>query len=87
MDPRYPNVVYVGGCGGSYMEENGVQRSVDGCETFQVLSANGQENTIVKNGPAHGFLVRDLLVNPIDGELWVINSTRGWSKIAPPYEN
>lgn len=87
VDPRYPNVVYIGGCGGSYMEENGVQRSVDGAETFQVLSANGQDNTIVKEGPAHGFLVRDLLVHPITGELWVINSTRGWSKIAPPYEN
>lgn len=87
VDPRYPNVVYIGGCGGSYMEENGVQRSVDGAETFQVLSANGQDNTIVKEGPAHGFLVRDLLVHPETGELWVINSTRGWSKIAPPYEN
>lgn len=87
VDPRYPNVVYIGGCGGSYMEENSVQRSVDGAETFQVLSANGQDNTIVKEGPAHGFLVRDLLVHPITGELWAINSTRGWSKIAPPYEN
>ncbi len=87
VDPRYPNIVYIGGCGGSYMEENGVQRSVDGAETFQVLSANGQDNTIVKEGPAHGFLVRDLLVHPTTGELWVINSTRGWSKIAPPYEN
>lgn len=87
VDPRYPNVVYIGGCGGSYMEENGIQRSVDGAETFQVLSANGQENTIVKSGPAHGFLVRDLLVHPITGELWAMNSTRGWAKIAPPYEN
>lgn len=87
VDPRYPNVVYIGGCGGSYMEENSIQRSVDGAETFQVLSANGQENTIVKSGPAHGFLVRDLLVHPITGELWAMNSTRGWAKIAPPYEN
>ncbi len=87
VDPRYPDVVYIGGCGGSYMEENGIQRSVDGAETFQVLSANGQENTIVKSGPAHGFLVRDLLVHPITGELWAMNSTRGWAKIAPPYEN
>ena len=87
VDPRYPNVIYIGGCGSSYNEENGVQRSVDGGETFQVLSANGQENTIVKDGPAGGFLVRDLLVHPTTGELWIINSTRGWSKIKPPYEN
>ena len=87
VDPRYPNIIYIGGCGSSWNEENGVQRSVDGGETFQVLSANGQENTIVKNGPAGGFLVRDLLVHPTTGELWAINSTRGWAKIAPPYEN
>ena len=55
------------------------------CE--KVLAANGQESTIVKTGPAGGFLVRDLLVHPTTGELWAINSTRGWSKIAPPYEN
>lgn len=87
VDPRYPNVIYVGGVGGTSMMGNSVQRSVDGGETFQILSYNGYESSIVKGGTAGGFLVRDLIVHPVTGELWVMNSTRGWTKFAPPYEN
>lgn len=87
VDPRYPNVIYVGGCGGSYMEDNGIQRSVDGGESFQVMTVNGLGNSVVRHGSASGLLVRDLLVHPVTGELWAMNSTRGWAKIDPPYEN
>ena len=88
VDPRYPDVVYVGGNGGggNYIEENSVQRSCDGGNSFYVLSRNGQPNSIVESGIASGFIVRDLIVNPVDGYLWVNNGVRGWSKIAPPYK-
>ena len=89
VDPRFPDVVYVGGNGGggNYIEENSVQRSCDGGKTFQVLTRNGQSNSIVKSGIAAGFYVRDLIVHPTTGYLWVSNGVRGWSKIAPPYKN
>ena len=88
VDPRYPDVVYVGGNGGggNYIEENSVQRSCDGGKTFYVLSRNGQSNSIVNSGIAAGFVVRDLIIHPTNGYLWVNNGVRGWSKIAPPYK-
>ena len=88
VDPRYPDIVYVGGNGGggNYIEENSVQRSCDGGKTFHVLSRNGQKNSIVNSGIAAGFIVRDLIVHPTNGYLWVSNGVRGWSKIAPPYK-
>lgn len=85
VDPRYPNVVYVGGYGAYYAEENSVQRSVDGGKTFYVLTTNGKESSVVKTGPAGGLQAYDMLVHPKTGELWVSNGCRGWSKIAPPY--
>lgn len=87
VDPRYPNVVYLAGTCWTYVEENSVQRSVDGGETFQVLTVSGKDSSIVKTGPPSGYIVRDIMVNPVNGELWCMNGVKGWSKIGPPYEN
>lgn len=84
VDPRYPNVVYVGGYAGVYTQENAVQRSVDGGRTFHVLTVNGKENSVVR-GRVGGLQAYELLVHPNTGELWVSNGGRGWMKLPPPY--
>ena len=87
VDPRYPNVIYLGGYSNAYISECSVQRSVDGGETFQVLSNTNADISIVKPGPVGGAEPYDLIVNPETGELWVPQDCAGWTKIAPPYEN
>ncbi len=87
VDPRYPQVIYVGGYRNSYKSPAGVLRSVDGGESFQILSNTDPKNTIVKTGQMGGIEPFDLIVHPVTGELWVPQSCAGWAKIAPPYEN
>lgn len=87
VDPRYPNVVYIGGYQNAFVNGCGVQRSVDGGETFQVISNVDPEVTIVKTGICGGIEPYDLIVHPITGELYVPQGCAGWAKIAPPYEN
>ncbi len=87
VDPRYPNVIYLGGYSNAYISECSVQRSVDGGETFQVLSNTNADISIVKTGPVGGAEPYDLIVNPETGELWVPQDCAGWTKIAPPYDN
>ena len=87
VDPRYPQVMYVGGYRSGWKNPSGVMRSVDYGETWQVLSNTNPECTIVKTGPLGGIEPYDLVVHPVTGELWVPQGCAGWSKIAPPYEN
>ena len=87
VDPRYPNVIYLGGYKNSQIGQCTVQRSVDGGETFQVISNTNVNHTIVKTGQVGGIEPFDLIVNPETGELWVPQGCAGWTKIAPPYDN
>lgn len=61
--------VYVGGYSWSHGNTNGVQRSVDGGETFRTLTTNTDGNSIVSAGTSGGWEPYDLIVHPITGEL------------------
>lgn len=86
VDPRYTQVVYVGGYN-SRLNGPSIQRSVDMCESFQVIGTVADDLSVVKKGPAGGIQPYDLIVHPITGELWCTNGCAGWAKLAPPYEN
>lgn len=87
LDPRYPNVIYVGGYAGATSNPIGVQRSCDGGKTFQVLTTINTDLSIVKTGPSGGNNPYEMLVHPVTGELWVLQQNAGWAKFPPPYDN
>lgn len=83
VDPRNPEIVYVGGLRSAFVQENSVQRSTDGGNTFEVISTGSPDSVI--SGPTGGIQPYDMLVHPKTGELWVSNGCRGWTKILIPY--
>ncbi len=97
VDPRYPDVIYVGSRGKKGVNNYGIQRSVDGGKSFQVITRGSQKGknsftgtfcggSIVTKGMLAGVDVYDILINPINGEVWAIDGCRGINKFAPPYK-
>lgn len=84
VDPNVSGIVYVGGYA-SIMNPDGVQRSTDGGNTFYTLTTSGEENSVVKKGPAGGLNPYDIIVHPVTGEIWVAQGCNGWAKFPPPY--
>lgn len=86
VDPRYPNVIYYGGYNVLQTNAGAVMRSVDGGESFQILSDTSPD-TIAPGNYSGGYNPVDMIVHPETGYLWVTQSVAGLCKIAPPYEN
>lgn len=87
LDPRYPDVLYLGGYQGDRHGQCSVQRSCDGGETFQIISSMGDPKSIVKDGDSTGAGVETLVVNPANGVLWAWTCTDGFWTFPAPYEN
>ena len=87
LDPRYPDILYVGGYTGRGMGTAAVQRSCDRGESFQNLSSMGDSTSIVKDGPSAGVGPQQIVVEPDTGYLWSWDAGQGWWKFAPPYDN
>ena len=96
VDPRYPDVVYVGCTRDKCVNSYGIQRSVDGGKSFQVLTRGNEKGSesftgtfcggsIVTSGMLAGVDVGDILVHPYTGEVWITDGCRGLNKFAPPY--
>lgn len=97
VDPRYPDVIYVGSRGKKCVNSYGIQRSVDGGKSFQVITKGNEKGknsftgtfcggSIVTDGMLAGVEVYDILVSPIDGAVWIADGCRGINKLAPPYK-
>ena len=88
IDPRYPDIVYVGTYGTCSFKSNvGVQRSCDGGKTFQTLTPRMDPSTVVFDGPNAGNGVETIIVHPKTGELWLWSSGEGIWTFPAPYEN
>ena len=97
VDPRYPDVIYVGSTRNKCVNNYGIQRSVDGGKSFQVLTRGNEKGkksftgtfcggSIVSSGMLAGVDVCDILVHPHTGEVWITDGCRGLNKFAPPYK-
>ncbi|GAB60775.1 MAG: hypothetical protein DWB56_10525 [Candidatus Jettenia sp.] len=76
VDPKSPNVVYIGRAAPSYGQSNGVFRSTDYGATWQSVSHN--------IGP--DINISSLSVNPNNGYVYA-GSYHGTFKLAPPYSS
>ena len=97
VDPRHPNVIYVGSRGKLCVNNYGIQRSVDGGKSFQVLTRGNEKGknsftgtfcggSVVTSGMLAGVDVYDILVSPTNGEVWITDGCRGINKFPPPYK-
>ena len=86
IDPRHPEILYTG-CYDTIRQDTAVQRSCDGGETFQTLTAEGASTSVVKTGPSAGSGVETLVVHPETGDLWMWASAEGIWKFPAPYKN
>ena len=83
IDPVDTKVLYAGGSGDLYMNDTGVCRSLDGGETWQVLTRNTR-NSSVKEGYGAGWEPLNLMVHPKTRELIVADQCFGWSRFDAP---
>ncbi len=88
VDPNCTQVVYVGISGGYFSCPSGFVRSIDGGETFTVLTNfdNGSFSyDRAENDGGHE--VTALSVSPVDGTVTLGCGCYGFSKVDPPYDN
>lgn len=83
VDPIEPNVMYVAGAGDTYVNDTSVQRSVNGGETWEVITRNPRNSVISKgfSGASEGQAVR---VDPRTRYAYVGTNCFGNWKIGPP---
>lgn len=87
VDPNYPSIVYAGGSSYGYRSDTDLYRSLDGGETWDVVSINGTNSIIsLDNSEYGGIAPISMNVHPKTGELWVASSNGGFSKLTPPYK-
>ena len=86
VDPKSTSVVYVGGAGDYFSASTGLLRSVDGGETWRVLTTannpNYEEWAINKGG----YEVSCIGIDPRTGKVWLASGCYGHSTINPPYQ-
>ncbi len=87
LDPRYPDVLYLAGGGLLNKDSAAIQRSCDRGETFQIIGSMGDEKSIVNDGPTAGSGAETIVVNPVNGDLWMWSCAEGLWKFPAPYEN
>lgn len=92
-DPTHPNVIYV--CGtpngaigfDGYTNLSGIIRSCDSGKTWQVISSDTVDETIVKDGPVVGIIpVWAGFVHSETGDFVVGQPNYGLAKFPAPYE-
>lgn len=83
VDPRDPDIVYVGGSGDTYVNDAAVQRSTDGGKTWEILIRNNRD-TVINEGPSGGGEGNMIWVHPQTGYAYVSTSCFGVWKIGPP---
>lgn len=93
VDPIHPNVIYTGGVPNgvegftTYDLIHSIYRSLDGGETWQVISSADTDQSIVPDGPLVGnYFTWAMFVHPKTGYVYAGLPNYGLYKFAPPYE-
>jgi len=84
IDKRYTKVIYVTGGGNEYMNDSCTMRSVNGGESFEVLTRN-KRNSFVTEGYGLGWEADAIACRPDNGVVYVPGSCFGFATI-DPYE-
>lgn len=82
IDPNSTNVLYVCSSGNSFNCASSLQRSIDGGDTFSILTASHLENKSLNDG---GYEVTSMYVDPTTGNLIYGSGCYGFGKVNPPY--
>lgn len=85
VDPKSTSVIYIGGSGDYFMSSVGLLRSVDGGETWRVLTTANNPNYEGWATNQGGYEVSCIAVEPITGKVWIASGCYGHSKFNPPY--
>ena len=84
VDPVYTEVIYVGGSGDVYLNDNSVMRSLDGGITWEVLTKNGTSG-IVRSGPDAGREAGCIRVHPVTRILYIAGQCFGYATFPAVY--
>ena len=87
IDPNSTSVIYVGGAGGYFSSSTGLLRSIDGGETWSVLTTANNDNYPAKATNQGGYEVSNIRVNLYDGRVWTSNGCYGYETFDPPYDS
>jgi uncharacterized repeat protein (TIGR02543 family) len=86
VDPNCVNIVYAGGGGDYYLNQQSVQRSFDFGETWQVLTTNPTNSILNDTIESYGYEAEVVRVNPINGEVLIGTNCFGFYTLSPPYD-
>ena len=86
VDPNAPSVVYVGGAGEYFSSDTALLRSIDGGDTWSVLTTQNNPNYPKKATNQGGYEVSTIRVNPYDGSVWIACGCYGYEKFNAPYD-
>jgi photosystem II stability/assembly factor-like uncharacterized protein len=84
VDPVYPDVVYVGGSGDIYLNDNALMRSMDGGKTWDILTKNGTTG-IVKSGPDAARETSCIRVHPVTRTVYIAGQCFGFATFPAPH--
>ena len=87
VDPNSTSVVYVGGAGGYFSSATALLRSIDGGDTWSVLTTVNSEKYPAKTTNQGGYEVGNIRVNPYDGRVWIACGCYGYETFDPPYNS
>ncbi len=86
VDPKSTSVVYVGGAGDYFSASTGLLRSVDGGDTWRVLTTANNPNYEEWATNKGGYEVSCIGIEPRTGKVWLASGCYGYSTINPPYQ-
>ncbi|MBQ4254830.1 MAG: InlB B-repeat-containing protein [Bacilli bacterium] len=86
VDPNAPSIVYVGGAGEYFSSDTALLRSIDGGETWCVLTTQNNSKYKQKSTNQGGYEVSTIRVNPYDGSVWIACGCYGYETFNPPYD-
>ena len=86
VDPKSTSVIYVGGAGDYFSASTGLLRSVDGGDTWRVLTTANNPNYEEWATNKGGYEVSCIGIDPRTGKVWLASGCYGYSTINPPYQ-
>ena len=86
VDPKSTSVIYVGGAGDYFSSSTGLLRSVDGGDTWRVLTTANNPNYEEWATNKGGYEVSCIGIDSRTGKVWLASGCYGYSTINPPYQ-
>ena len=86
VDPKSTSVIYVGGAGDYFSASTGLLRSVDGGDTWRVLTTANNPNYEEWATNKGGYEVSCIGIDHRTGKVWLASGCYGYSTINPTYQ-